>query len=106
MIEGADLPLISAWKDELLSELNRLQKNGVIVSNVVVTRAESTGKPIKSGVSNMASIVSRMKAVRQAYEDADLLKLEPDQRRLPSIIAEIRSSFPKVDNNPSQPTKV
>ena len=106
LLASADLPTISAWKDELLAELNALGKSSVIVTNVVTTRAELTGKPIRTGVSNMSSIVSRMAAVRAAYHAADLLKLEPDQRRLPSIIAEIRSSFTKVDNNPSQPTKV
>jgi hypothetical protein len=103
--EGADLPTIAAWKDELLAELSALGRPGLIVTHVVVTRAESTGQPIRSGASNMASIVSRMKAVRQAYEDSDLLKLEPDQRKLPSIIAAIRAGWPAVDNNPSQPTK-
>jgi hypothetical protein len=100
LIERADFPTIAAWQDELLAELNALGKHSVIISNVVVTRSEATGKPIRTGVTNMASIVARMAAVRAAYNDADLLKLEPDQRNLPTIIAAIRKSFPAVDNNP------
>jgi hypothetical protein len=104
LIEGADLATIAKWKDESLAELNRLQKPGIIVTNVVVSRSEATGKSIKSGVSNMASIVARMKAVSAAYHDADLLKVLPDQRQLPVVIAQIRASWPAIDNNP-QPTK-
>jgi len=94
------MPTISAWKDELLSELTALGRPSVIVTSQTVERSEVTRKQIKSGYSNIESIRLRMKAVRASYEDADLLKLEPDQRKLPAIIAAIRASWPVVDNNP------
>jgi hypothetical protein len=105
LIADADLATIEAFKNDCLRELENLCRPSVIVSNVVVTRSEATGKPIRSGVSNMASIVARMAAVRAAYHDAESLKWLPDQRKLASTIDAIRAEFPLVDQNP-QPPKV
>lgn len=100
LLDRADLATIEAWKSELLNELTALGRPGVIVTSQTVTRSEVTRKEIKNGYSNIGTIRARMAAVRKSYEDGDLLKLEPDSRRLPAIIAEIRASWPKVDNNP------
>jgi len=101
LIAGADIATIDAWKRELLAEFDAMQRPGAIVYGESVDRHPVTRKEIRRGFSNVASVRARMAAVRAALEAADLLKLEPDQRRLPAIIAEALASLPKVDQNPS-----
>jgi hypothetical protein len=100
LIAGADLPLISKWKDELLNELTALGRPSVIVTNQTVERSPVTRQQVRTGYSNIKSINLRMSAVQKSYQEADELKLVADQRTLPTIIAEIRASWPEVDQNP------
>jgi hypothetical protein len=100
LIAGADLATISAWRNEMLDEMAALQRSGVLVHSESVERHPVTRKEVRRGFSNAKSVSARLAAVRAAFEEAGVLALEPDQARLPAIIAEARASWPKVDANP------
>jgi hypothetical protein len=101
LIDGADVATIAAWKRELQDEMAALQRPGVLVHSESVERHPVTRREIRRGYTNVASVRARLAAVVAAFRAADLLALEPDQARLPAIIAETRASWPKVDQNPS-----
>ncbi len=101
LIDGADVATIAAWKSELQDEMAALQRPGVLIHSESVERHPVTRREIRRGYTNVASVRARQAAVLAAFRAADLLALEPDQARLPTIIAETRASWPKVDQNPS-----
>lgn len=95
LIDGADSATIAAWRSELLDELDRLRRSGILIYSETIERHQVTRKQRKRGVTNAASVAARMKAVLDSRcED---LALEPDQSRLPAIIAEIRASWPPLE---------
>ena len=101
LIAGADIATIEVWQRELHAELDALRRPGVIVASETVERNPVTRKEIRRGYSNRQSVLTRMAAVLEALRASDLLKLEPNQSRVPVIIGELRASLPKVDQNPS-----
>jgi hypothetical protein len=101
LIASADVATINAWQGELLDEHAALQRSGVLISAESVERNPVTRKGTRRGYSNAPSIRARQAALLEAFRESDLLKLEPDQSRLPAIISEKRASLPKVDQNPA-----
>jgi hypothetical protein len=101
LIAGADTVTIEAWQRELLDEFDRLRRPGVVIAGETIERHPVTRKAIRRGFSNAASVRARLLALRDAFEASDLLKLEPDQARLPALIAELRAALPTVDTNPN-----
>jgi hypothetical protein len=98
LIATADIAAIDAWKDELLNEHAALQRPGALAFGESINRDPVTRQSVRSGFSNAPIIAARLAAVRDALRDADLLKLEPDQSRLPAIFAAARASWPKIDS--------
>ena len=100
MIAGADGATIAAWQLVLLDEIDKLRRPGAIIAGEQHERNPVTRRATIRRFSNAASVRARLLALRDAFEASDLLKLEPDQARLPAIIAELRASLPKVDQSP------
>lgn len=98
LIASADMATIEAWKSEMIDEHTALCRPGIVATGTSTERSEVTKREVRHHLtSNSASIRARLKAVLEAYHAADLLALEPDQARLPQIIAEIRSSLPQIE---------
>ncbi len=100
LVAGADGATIEALKSKLLDELDRLRRGGVLIIGAATERNAVTRRATIRRFSNVKSVHARMLAVRDAYEKADLLKIEPDQAGLPAVIAEIWASLPTVDQSP------
>jgi hypothetical protein len=101
LIAGADGATIEAWQRELLDEIDRLRRPGAIIAGEERGRHPVTRRATIRRFSNAASVRARLLALRDAFEASDLLKLEPDQARLPAIIAALREALPKVDVDPA-----
>lgn len=96
LIAGADHAAIAAWKTDLLDELEALRRPGSLQTFQTNEQDAVTRKVTARGFTNAPSIRARISAISEAFREADLLALEPDQSRIPERVAAARASWPKI----------
>lgn len=88
-------PSISLFISDMLDELAYgLQQ--FRVSPEIVEQNSATGATRRRVESNAASVNARAKAIREAIDAAEQMKLEADQSKVPERLQEMRNGLPAV----------
>jgi hypothetical protein len=104
-LRAAANPVIDAFRTWLLDEDARICREPVEFLQIGEVKNPITGRRSSSRViTNNASIVARLAAVREALRQLDDLRMLPDQREIPARIVEIKESFPVIEP-PKAPMK-
>ena len=82
---------IAAWRDQFDFALKeRVVETGTVERNPI------TGVIERKAGARVVQPADRIQAIREAIAACERLKLEPDQRTVPSALAEIRASVPDI----------
>ena len=87
-------PAISGFRHDMIDELQLARKTFVAMTQSV--RHPVTGAVTERMVNNSASIAARVLAINNAIEEAETLRLEPDQTLVPGRLAALRAALPAV----------
>jgi hypothetical protein len=102
LLDG-DWKVVDLFENDCLTELERVRRSGQ--SQILSTRNARTGRSSSETVSNSNSVRARLEAVSASFRAAGELRLIPDPHDLPARIAEIKASWPRVDDIPADKTE-
>ena len=91
-----DQCLITEFERACIDELERVRKAGQ--TSQTLARNERTGRVERSVISNSKSLLARLYAVGASMRLATELRLIADPRELPARIAEMKTSWPTIED--------
>jgi hypothetical protein len=98
---GAE-PRIAQWIGEMLTELE-VTRRRFQYSEMHTTVNQVTGIKKRVVVNNAESVAKRARAIMEAIEAAEALKLEADQTVVPARLGELAAALPVVEFRLEEP---
>jgi hypothetical protein len=97
-------PEIQLFKSEMLTAFLETRNTPPETQSILVSQNALAGRSSSAIKSNAASAAARMRAIRAAMDEADLMALEPDQRGIDVRLEKLRQSLPAI-GRPEIPNK-
>jgi hypothetical protein len=89
-------PEIKLFKSEMLTAFWATRNKPPEIRPIIISANPLAGTASRAIASNAASAAARMRAIRAAMDQADLMALEPDQRGVDVRLEKLRHSLPAI----------